>query len=160
MLAHTTHVNRVREEVRSVRDQEDQAALDLRVSPDMCELQQQTRCQSNDKTNRQAAKEYKQEEPDAFKQAQYSQLASLIRALIVLCRLKQHDSYCIVQDTLAKDDRVELRIDLVRVEDCEDRDGIGSRECRTNGQGVHECNVNGLERYARPEPDNDCKHNG
>ena len=125
---HTTHVNCIRKEVRSVCDQDDQAALNPRIPPDMRELEQQTRGQSNNKTNRQTAKEDQQEESNTFKQAEYSQLASLICALVVLRCVEQHNGDGIVQDTLAKDDRIELRVDLICVEDRENRDGIRGRE--------------------------------
>lgn len=42
--------------------------------------------------------------------------------------LEHDDSYGIVEDTLAKDNRVELWIDVQGVEDGEDGDGVGSGE--------------------------------
>lgn len=44
--------------------------------------------------------------------------------------LEHDDSDRIVQDALSKDDRVELRIDVQRVEDGEDGDRVCSGECR------------------------------
>ena len=58
----TTHVNRIGEKVASVSDQEYQTTLDLRISPDMSEFEQQTGCNSNHDSDRQATKEDQHED--------------------------------------------------------------------------------------------------
>lgn len=44
----------------------------------------------------------------------------------------------VVQDTLPKDDRVQLRVHLVCVEDGENSDGIGSRERRSENEAFEQ----------------------
>ena len=58
----TTHVNGIGEEVASVSDQKDQTTLDLWISSDVSELEQQTGCNSNHDSDRQATKEDQHED--------------------------------------------------------------------------------------------------
>jgi hypothetical protein len=120
----TTHVNGIGEKVRCVCDQNDQATLNLGISSDVCKLQQQARSQTEDDTNHQAAKENQQEDADRFKQAQDCQFSCRLSCFVFLCRLEENDRNCVVQDTLAEDDGVELRVDFVGVENGEDGDRV------------------------------------
>jgi hypothetical protein len=94
----TTHMNRIGEEVASVSDQENQATLDLGISSYMRELKQQTGRNSNDNSNRQAAKEDQHEDANGLEQTQDGQFASVRAGLVLLRRLKQHNSDSIVQN--------------------------------------------------------------
>lgn len=60
-------------EVASIRDEQDDAALNLRKSSDVCKLQQQRSDESNDYPNHQTAKEDKQEDAETFKQTESRQ---------------------------------------------------------------------------------------
>jgi hypothetical protein len=58
----TTHMNRIGKEVAGVSDQEDQTTLDLWISPDVSEFEQQTGRNSNHDSDRQATKEDQHED--------------------------------------------------------------------------------------------------
>lgn len=70
-LQHTTHVDRISKEVRCVGNKNDDTALNLRLSSDVRELQQQAGKQANDNTDHDRASEYQQEDADTLKQAQH-----------------------------------------------------------------------------------------
>lgn len=125
----TTHMNRIGKEVGSISDQEDQAAFRLGISSNMREFQQQTRRNPKDDSNEQTSEEVEQEDANTLKQTQQCQTSSFFSRFVFLRRLKQDNGDGVVEDTLAEDDGVEFGIDLVRVEDGEDRDGIRGRQC-------------------------------
>lgn len=122
----------VGKEVGGVCNQDDEAALDLGVSPDMRELQEQTCAQADQETNEQTAKEDEQKHPDTLKQAQNGELAGGGALPVLLRGLEQHDGDRIVQDTLAEDDGVQLWVDFVGIEDCQDGDRIRGRQRGSN----------------------------
>jgi hypothetical protein len=154
----TTHVNRIGEEVAGVSDQEDQATLDLWVSPDVSEFEQQTGRDANHNSDRQAAKEDQHEDTDGLEQTQNGQFAGIRARLVLLRRLKQHNRNSIVQDGLSKDDRVKFRVNFIRVEDGQDCYRIGGAQCCANAHCFDETDVQALQGDARPEPENYTQH--
>lgn len=119
-------------EVGGVCNQNDEAALNLGISPDVRELQKKTCAQADQEPNEQTAKEDEQKHPDTLKQAQNGELAGRGALPILLCGLEQHDRDRIIEDTLAEDDGVKLWVDFVGVEDCQDGDRIRGRQRGSN----------------------------
>jgi hypothetical protein len=148
----TTHVNRVGEEVAGVRDQENQATLNLRIPSHVSEFKQQTGCNPNHNADRQAAKEDQHEDANGLEQTQDRQFASIRARLVLLRRLEQHNRNSIVQDGFSKDDGVKFRVDFVRVEDGQDCYRIGGAQSCTNAHCFDETDVQALQGDARPEP--------
>lgn len=52
--------------------------------------------------------------------------------------LKHDDGHCVIQDTLSKDDRVQLGVDFELVEDGENSDWIGGRQDGAKDHRVQE----------------------
>jgi hypothetical protein len=145
-------VNRVGKEVASVSDQEDQATLNLWISPYVSEFEQQTGCNSNHDSDRQAAKEDQHEDANGLEQTQNGQFASIRAGLVLLRRLEQYNRNSIVQNRFSKDDGVKLRVNFVRIEDGQDCYRIGSAQGCANAHGFDETDVQSLQGNARPEP--------
>lgn len=57
---------------------------------------------------------------------------------ISLGSLENDNSNSIVENGFSEDDRVELWVDFVRVEDCQDSDRICRRQCCADGHGFDE----------------------
>jgi hypothetical protein len=146
----TAHMNGIGEEIRCVCDQNDQATLNLGVAPDVCKLQQQARSQTEDDTNHQAAKEHQQEDADRFEQAQDCQFSCRFSCFVFLCCFEEHDSNRVVENTLAKDDGVQLRVDFVGIENGEDCDRVCCRQCCADGHGLDEGDVQTIDVESRP----------
>lgn len=89
----------------------------------MGKLQDETGGKADCEPNDQAAEEDHQEDADAFEEAEWCQLADTA-VFVLLCSLKQDDGDSIIQNALSEDDGVQFRVDLVGVEDCEDRDRV------------------------------------
>ena len=146
----------VGEEVCSVRDEEDETALDFRIPPNMCEFQKQTRRKPDQQSDDKRAKEDQQENANRLEQTQHRQLPRRRARSVLLRRFEQYDSDGVVQDRLAEDDGVQLGVDFIGVEDGEDGDGIGSGECSADGDGFDEGDVEAFEWDARPEVEDDA----
>ena len=68
-------------------------------------------------------------------------------------RVEHDDGDGIIEDRFAKDDRVELRINFVGVEDGENRDGIRGAERRAEDEAFEERQRDGLDLEERPHVD-------
>ncbi len=116
----------IREEITSICDQHNQATLDLGESSDEGILQCQGRSNTNDKSNDQASKKDSQEDADTLKQANDAKCSSGTTFLVSLGCLEQHNSDSIVENGFSKDDSVQLRVDLIGIEDCQNSDRVRS----------------------------------
>ena len=125
------------EKVSGVRNEHHQTALNLGVLANVRILEQQRSARPDKNANQQTPKEHEAEDAYALQEAEESHVR-LLALLVPLRRLKDDNRDGIVEDRLAKDDGVQLRVDLVRVEDGEDGDGIRGRERRADGDGVDE----------------------
>jgi hypothetical protein len=99
-------VNCIGEEVARVSDQENQTALDLGISPHVCEFQQQTGADSYHDTDQETAEEHQHKHADGLEETQDCQLSSLRTRLVFLRRLEKHDGDGVVQNRFAEDDGV------------------------------------------------------
>lgn len=158
------------EEVACIGDEEDDAALDLWLTANMREFEQErcpnADCQSDDET----AGEDQQEDAKALEELDRGQgsghdcaaifLIHRHGRLVALRRLEEDNGDCVVEDRFTKNDRVEVRIDLVGVEDGQDGDGIGGRQGRADRNCLDKGEVHGLEWQQGPEEENDAKDNG
>lgn len=67
-----------------------------------------------------------------------------------------HDNTdCIIQQTLSKYDRVQLRIDLVLVENRKNRHRIRSRQRRSKNEALYKSHFKGFETQERIDVDQD-----
>jgi hypothetical protein len=115
-------VDSIGEEIARIGDQDDEAALGLGESAQVGKFQEQRGNHSDGDANTQASEENAQESANAFEEAENAD--GCFFGLVGLCSFEKHDSNGIVEDGLAEDDCVKLRIDLVGVENSEDGDGI------------------------------------
>ena len=67
--------------------------------------------------------------------------------------LVHDDRYRIVQDTLTENDRVELGVNFVLVENGQDRHRIRRREGRTENQTFEKCKLESFQTEERPDVD-------
>lgn len=123
----TAHVDSIGKKVRCIGNEDDETALNLGHTAYVGEFEQQTRRHPDDNPNDQAAKEHKQENANTFEKTQHGQLAGDGTLAVFLCGLKKNDGDGVIEDGLAEDDGVELRVDLVGGEDGENGDGVGGR---------------------------------
>ena len=65
--------------------------------------------------------------------------------------LVHDDRDCIVQDALAKDDRVELWVDLVLIEYGQDRHGVRGRQGRAENEAFEEGKLEAFQTEERPD---------
>ena len=154
----TRHVHAIREKVSGIRKKNHKTALNLRIPPNIRKLKKKRRAHTREHANHQTPKEDEQENTRTLKEAQEPHIGPR-PMLVPLRRLEDDDGNSIVEDRLAKDDGVELGIDLVRVEDGEDGHGIGGRERGAHGYGVDEAQVDGSGEE-REEPDQEADHDG
>ena len=153
----TRHLQTVGKEVGCVGDEDDEAALDLREPPHVRKLQQQGRSHTDDNANHQAAEENDQEDADTLEEAKDA-VGTRVTLVVLLRRLEDDNGDGVVEDGLAKDDGVELGVDLVRVEDGQNRDGVGGRERCAHGDGVDKVHIQrSWDQGEEPEdqPDDD-----
>ena len=150
----------VREEVRSVRNQDDETTLNLRLPSHMRQFQQETRRQSNQKPKCQRAKEDPQKDTDTLEETQDGQLFLRHTRFVFLRRLEKYDGDGVVEDGFAEDDGVEFGVDFVGVEDGEDGDGVGGGKGCADGHGFDEGDVEAFERYTCPEVEDDAEDEG
>lgn len=59
--------------------------------------------------------------------------------------LVHDDTDGVVQDALAKDDAVQLRVNLVCVEDGQDRHRVCGRQCRAKNEALKQCELEAFE---------------
>lgn len=76
---------------------------------------------------------------------------------LTLDALVKDDGDSIVQEGLSKDDRVELGVDLIGVEDGKDRHGVGRREGGTEDKALEKRQLETLEPSEGPEVDEDAE---
>lgn len=155
-LRRTRHANSVREEVREVRNKNDETALDLREAPNIRKLEHQRRANAHQDPDEQAAKEDAKEDANSLEQTQDAERHG--RVLVLLGRLEQHNGDGVVQDRLAEDDGVQLRLHLVRVEDGKDGDGVRRGERGADGEGFDEGDLEAVQGYACPDVQNETQH--
>jgi hypothetical protein len=124
----TGHVDRIREEVACIGNENDKTTLDLGEAPDQGILEQKTRANANNQTNHQTAEEDQQENTDTLEQTQDGQMTLGGALSVFLSSLEQDNGDGVVEDGFSKDDGVELRVDFISVEDGKDGDGVGSGE--------------------------------
>ena len=118
----TRHVAAVGKEVRRIGDQQDKGTLDAGEAAHVGVLEQQGGADADRDADQQADGEDQEEDADALEQAADGGLAG---AMELLGGLEHDDGDGVVEDALAKDDGVELGIDLVGVEDGQDGDRVG-----------------------------------
>lgn len=70
--------------------------------------------------------------------------------------LKHDDRDGVVQQALAKDDRVQFRVDVKRVKDGEDRDGVGRRQGRTEQEALDDREREAFESEQAVQVDDDA----
>ena len=148
----------MREKVGGVGNQEDEAALDLGEASDVGKLEQQGRPNANNDANEQTAKEDEQEDAAPLEEAE-EPVAAALPLVVLLRRLKDDDGNGVVENGLAKDDGVQLRVDLVCVEDGEDSDGIRSRKSGADRDGVDKGHVQ-RAGDEREQPENQTDDDG
>lgn len=119
----TGHMNSVGEEVCEVGNQDDQTGFCLGVASDVCELERERCDNANHDTNEQTSEEDAKENAKSLKQARDAQCLSAV--LVLLRGLEKDDGNGVVEDRLAEDKGVQLRLDFVRVKDGENRNRIG-----------------------------------
>jgi hypothetical protein len=137
----TGHMDGIREEVACISDENNEAALDLWEAPDQGVLEQKTRANADNEANHQTAEEDEQKDADTLEQTQDGQMTFGGALSVFLSSLEQDNSDGVVEDGLSKDDSVELRVNLISVEDGKDGDGIGSGESCADGDGLDKGDV-------------------
>jgi hypothetical protein len=130
----TRHVGAVGEEVGRVRDQDDEAALRLGIAADVRELEEQGGCHAHKHADELTSEEDDQEDTETFKEAEEAELSGV--DLVSLCGLEDNDSDGVIEDRFAKDDGVQLGIDLVGVEDGQDGHRVGGGQGGADGDGI------------------------
>lgn len=116
---------------------------------------QNQRCENTGKNaNQQTHCKHEKENPDTLEETSNRWILVVLE---LVRRLKHDDSNGVVQDTLSKDDSVELRIDFVCFEDGQDSNRVCSRKCRAEGKRLDKRQGEGFERKKRPKPDDDRK---
>lgn len=153
----TRQVHAIGEKVTGVGNENDQAALDLRHAPHQGILETQRGSNSNHNADEHTAKENQQEEPASLKEVQEGQRPRLTLG-IFLRRLKQDNRNGIIQDGLAKNHGIELRLDLVEVENGQDGDGVCCGEGSAHGDGLDEGDVQPVQRDTRPQIEHQAEH--
>ena len=116
-------MNGIGEEVGQVSDENDETALGLGEAPYVSELERQRCADANHDADEKASKEDAKEDSHSFKQAQDTKC--LCSIFVLLGGFEQDDGDGIIQDGFSENEGVQLRFDLVRVEDGEDGDGVG-----------------------------------
>lgn len=138
----TRHMTAVREQVRCVCNEKDEAAFNAGEAPHVRMLEQERSCNSHKHTNHQADGEYNEEDANSLEQTGN---CSFTGAVELPRRFKHDNSNGIVEDAFAKNDGVELRIYLVGVEYSKDRDRVGGREGSSHTDGLHKGDVERLK---------------
>lgn len=149
----------MRKEVRGVCNQHDQAALNLGEPPDVCELQQQRSSHTHDDTNHQATEKDEQEDTRGLDEADET-VASGIGLLVLLGSLEDDNGDGIIENGFAEDDGIQFGINLVSVENGNDSDRIGRRECCANGDGVYKGHLRragDLRENPKDKTDDNCR---
>ncbi len=144
-------MNAVGEKVCSIGNQNNDTALRLGEAADIGKLEEQGGADTSNDTNQQGTKKDQQEDASTFKEAEYS-VAGSLALFVSLRRLENDNGDGVVEDRLAKDDGVKLGVDLVRVENGENGDGIGGRQGRSDRDGVDKGHVDG-SRNLRVQPE-------
>lgn len=125
----------MREEVSGVGDQDNQTTLNLGNTAKVGKFEQQSSANANNEANKHAAEEDEQKDSRAFKEADDAEISSL--ALLVLLRsFENDDGDGVIEDRLSKDDGIQLGVNLVGVEDCENSDRVSSGESCADGDRV------------------------
>lgn len=141
----------LREEVAGISNQHNQTALNLWVTSNIGELQNESSTNANHHTNQQTAKEDEQENADTLKEV--DKPVGLLRlGFVLLSSLEDDNGDGIIEDGFAKNDRVQFRVDFVGVEDGQDSDRVGSRERRADRNGVNERHIEPPQRYPSIQP--------
>lgn len=155
---HTRQVHTMREEVGGVRDEDNKAALNVREPSDVGDLEQQCRQDTNDNADNQTTEEDKQEDAGGLKEAENA-VAGRLPLFVLLGGFENNNGNSIVEDRFTEDDGIELRVDFVSVEDGEDCDGIGSRECSPDGNGIDEAEIQRAGQQSE-EPQDQANNDG
>ena len=140
----------IREEVASICDEYNKTAFDFGESPNKCVFESQGGADAHNDSNQKTAEKNCQKDANGFKQREYCQAARGARVAISLCRLEQNDGDGIVQNGLAKDDRIELGLDFVNVEDGKDSDWVRGRKSSTDGKGFDKRYGEAIKGYPSP----------
>lgn len=127
-------MNRVGKKVACVCNQKDDAALNLRKATNVGVFEKQRGANADDEANDQAGEEDEDEDTKTLDQGDNVQrtardvfVVDRLAGLVPLRRLKQHNGDGVVEDRLAKDDSVQLRVHLVGVENGQNGHRVGSR---------------------------------
>lgn len=130
------------EEVCRVWDEEDKTAFDLGCTADVGELEEESCTDSNDNANQQTTKENQQEDTSGFKEAEDT--SALVSGIVVALRSLENDNgNGVVENGFTENNGVQLRVDLVGVENGENRYGIRGGESCADGDGVDKGQVEG-----------------
>lgn len=125
----------VREEVSGVGDQDNQTTLNLGNTAKVGKLKQQSSAHANNEADEHAAEEDEQKDSCTFEEADDAKISSL--ALLVLLRSFENDNgNSIIENRLSKDDGIQLGVNLVGVEDCENSDRVSSGESCAHGNRI------------------------
>lgn len=148
----------VGEEVGGVGYEDDEAALNLGQPSQVCELEEESGAGADNDTDEQASEEDEQEDAGTLEEAEEA-VATGLALVVLLGRLEDDNGNGVVEDGLAEDDGVELGVNLVRVEDGEDGDGIGSGEGGPDGYCVDKGHVEGAGDLGE-EPEDEADDDG
>ncbi len=121
----TAHVDGVGEEVGSVGNEDDEAALNLGFAAYVSQFEEKAGSQTDGEADDKRAKEDEEEDADGFDDGQTCQLTRRSSFSVFLRCLEQHNRDGIVEYRLAEDDRVKFRVDFIRIEDGENGDWVG-----------------------------------
>ena len=128
-------------------------------------LEPQCRQDSDNDPNDEAAKKDEQESANGFKHFEGIQMVvyrvNVIGAgNVLLGGLVQDNGNRIVENRFPKDDRVELRVYFVGIENGKNSDGVRRGKCCPDSKGLDKGDAKAIERKLRPQVEDDAEHNG
>lgn len=80
--------------------------------------------------------------------------------LVLLGGLKKDDGNGVIQNGLAENDRVQLRVDLVGIENGQYRHRVCCGQRRPHHHGIYKVDVDGIELQSGPEKQYDAENDG
>jgi hypothetical protein len=132
----------MREEVGGIRNQDNKTTLNLGEPANIGKLEQKSGRDADNDSDHQTAKEDQQEDTGTLEEADDT-VVTRLALVVLLSGLEDDNGNGVVEDGFAKDDGVELGIDLVCIEDGEDCNWIGGRQGGADGNGIDKGHVDG-----------------
>lgn len=157
-LPRTRQVSAIGEEVGGIGNENNEAALNLRVSSEVGHLEEEGRHNTDEDTDDQAAEEDDEEDAETLEETDEAHPGGV--GLVLLSSFEYDNGDGVIQNRLAKDDGVQLRIDLVGVENGQDGDGVGSGESCADGDGINEIHLQRLEPGHGIQPEDKTNDDG